>query len=62
MLRLIGVNMQNTCDEPLMETVAAGLMERADQISRARLLAAARRESGLWLFIIIIKYSSMAVQ
>ena len=32
-----------------METVAAGLMERADQISRARLLAAARRESGLWL-------------
>ena len=32
-----------------METVAAGLMEKADQISRARLLAAARRESGLWL-------------
>ena len=40
---------QSTWDEPLMETVAAGLMERADQISRARLLAAARRESGLWL-------------
>ena len=40
---------QSTWDEPFMETVAAGLMERADQISRARLLAAARRESGLWL-------------
>ena len=32
-----------------METVAAGLMERADQISRARLLIAACSESGLWL-------------
>ena len=28
---------------------AARLLEEADQISRARLLAAARRESGLWL-------------
>ena len=40
---------QSAWDEPLMETVATDLMERADQISRARLLAAACRESGLWL-------------
>ena len=32
-----------------MEIVATDLMERAYQISRARLLAAASRESGLWL-------------
>ena len=45
----VDMSRQSTWDEPLMETVAAGLMERADQISRARLLAATRRESGLWL-------------
>ena len=40
---------QRTWDLPLAETTAAGLLERADQISRARLLAAGLRESGLWL-------------
>ena len=40
---------QRTWDLPLAEASAAGLLERADQISRARLLASGLRESGLWL-------------
>lgn len=40
---------QRTWDVPLCESVAAGLLERADQISRSRILAANSRESGLWL-------------
>ena len=40
---------QKTWDRPLSESSAAKLLERADQVSRARLLAASSRESGLWL-------------
>lgn len=40
---------QTTWDRPLAELAATRLLERSDQISRARLLAAASRESGLWL-------------
>ena len=43
------VNRQASWDAPLAESSAAGLLEGADQLSRARLLASARRESGLWL-------------
>lgn len=40
---------QRTWDVPLAEISATRLLERADQISRARLMASACRESGLWL-------------
>ena len=40
---------QRTWDGPLVQASFDGLLERADQISRARLLAASSRESGLWL-------------
>ena len=43
---------QGTWDGPVAEASAARLLEAADQISRARLLAAAKRESGLWLHAI----------
>jgi len=49
-----GVNLgrQRTWDGPQASAVASGLLERADQISRARLLAASSRESGLWLNVL----------
>ena len=37
------------CDEPKSVATAARLLEEADQLSKARLLASASRESGLWL-------------
>ena len=40
---------QRSWDEPLVEASVRGLLERVDQCSRARLLAAGREESGLWL-------------
>lgn len=40
---------QRTWDGPLARASFEGLLEGADQISRARLLAASSRESGLWL-------------
>ena len=40
---------QRTWDLPLAEASLAGLLDRADQISRARFLASRQRESGLWL-------------
>jgi len=43
---------QRTWDRPQMEAVASGLLERADQVSRARILAASERESGLWLNVL----------
>jgi hypothetical protein len=43
---------QKSWDEPLSRVAADRLLEEADQISRARLLAAASRESGLWLHAI----------
>ena len=43
---------QKSWDEPLSKVAADRLLEEADQISRARLLAAASRESGLWLHAI----------
>lgn len=46
-----GVNVcrQSAWSGPRSEAAAAELLEGADQISRARLVAAACRESGLWL-------------
>ena len=35
--------------EPQAEAKTARLLKEADQVSRARLLAAARRKNGLWL-------------
>ena len=43
---------QRTWDEPRSVYLAERLKEEADQISRARLLAAAERESGLWLQVL----------
>jgi len=40
---------QRTLDLPLADASVTCLLERADQISRARLLASRQRESGLWL-------------
>ena len=40
---------QRTWDEPQSLSAADGLLDRADQTSRARLLAGRCRESGLWL-------------
>ena len=40
---------QRSWDEPKSVATAARLLEEADQLSRARLLASASRESGLWL-------------
>ena len=40
---------QRTWDEPQSESAMASLLERSDQTSRARILAARCRESGLWL-------------
>ena len=40
---------QNSWDSPLMEISRENLLLVADQVSRARLLAAARKESGAWL-------------
>jgi hypothetical protein len=40
---------QRTWDGPQSEAAAARLLEGTDQISRARVLASASRESGLWL-------------
>ena len=40
---------QRTWDVPQSEAAVVKLLDEADQISRARLLAAAKRESGLWL-------------
>ena len=42
-------NRQRSWDEPKSVATAARLLEEADQLSRARLLASAGRESGLWL-------------
>ena len=42
-------NLQATWDGPICQMALNGLLERADQVSRARLLAASRPESGLWL-------------
>ena len=40
---------QGSWDGPQAKAAQAGLLERADQVSRARLVAASSRESGLWL-------------
>ena len=40
---------QKSWDSPLMEISRENLLLVADQVSRARLLAAARKESGAWL-------------
>ena len=40
---------QRMWDVPQSEAAVVKLLDEADQISRARLLAAAKRESGLWL-------------
>ena len=41
--------LQRTWDSPLVSVAVTKLLDRADQISRARILAAGCRESGLWL-------------
>ena len=46
------LGLQRTWDRPPSESSAASLLQRADQISRARLLAASSRESGLWLNVL----------
>ena len=43
---------QRSWDWPRAQAAQFGLLERADQVSRARLLAASCRESGLWLHVL----------
>ena len=45
----ISISKGHAWDVPRAKSVAAKILEEADQLSRACLLAAASRESGLWL-------------